>query len=105
MINHYEIEPEELLEILEDKNQCNNIAIIDVREDDERKEYGMIENSIIMPFASLNNEIIADFIKNNMQYQNIYIYCRAGVRSFVAIQMFSKYLKENYDNDTQFNFY
>lgn len=63
-----------------------NVSIIDVRDEEEREE-GYIDNSIIIPLDSIYSKV-----KNIIKDKNtiILVYCRSGKRSMQAAEILSE---------------
>ncbi len=74
---HSVISPVEAKKIMDTKD---DIAIIDVRDEDELAE-GYIENSVLVPLDSLE-ENITGVIED--KHKTILVYCRSGRRSAAA---------------------
>ncbi len=64
-------------------DECKNIKIVDVREEDELIE-GYIENSVLIPLDTLENR--AEKILKNKN-DKILVYCRSGRRSAIACEI------------------
>lgn len=58
----------------------NDISIVDVREEEELVE-GFIENSLLIPLDTLENEIGNEITDKN---KTVLVYCRSGRRSAIA---------------------
>lgn len=67
-------------------DENNNIAIVDVREEDELIE-GYIENSILIPLDTVENQA-ENVLKD--KNQTILVYCRSGRRSAMACDILDK---------------
>lgn len=76
------ISVEEVNEIVENYESCDNVYVLDVREVDEYEE-GHIKNSINIPLGSLTT---IDYDKN----AKIIVYCRSGNRSKTAKELLEK---------------
>ena len=77
---HKIITPVEAKKIMD---ECKNIKIVDVREEDELIE-GYIENSVLIPLDTLENR--AEKILKNKN-DKILVYCRSGRRSAIACEI------------------
>lgn len=67
-------------------DENNNIAVVDVREEDELIE-GYIENSILIPLDTVENQA-ENVLKDKSQ--TILVYCRSGRRSAMACDILDK---------------
>lgn len=67
-------------------DENNNIAVVDVREEDELIE-GYIENSILIPLDTVENQA-ENILKD--KNQTILVYCRSGRRSAMACDILDK---------------
>ena len=59
--------------------------ILDLREDDECKETGIVENSILIPLSTLNRKI-----KKLPKKGDIYLFCKTGGRALMAMSFLQK---------------
>ena len=59
--------------------------ILDLREDEEYQETGIVENSILIPLSTLNRKI-----KKLPKKGDIYLFCKTGGRALMAMSFLQK---------------
>ena len=87
------IEAKDLKELIKD----NKTLLIDVREIDEYRNDGKLNDSILFPLSEIISKKIklSNILEKNTKNKEIVFYCRAGKRSHEACKIFEK---ENINN-------